>query len=764
MIICLDTETTGTDFSWGVQPFFITICDDTGNVSFCEFNVDPITRKVAVQRDDVEQVRTAIDGADLIIGQNIKFDCHALATIGVTKFPWRRARDTIVAGHLLHSGMPHNLTAMVLQYLGEDIEHHERELEAAVKDARRLVEREELGWRIARKDDEQNPSFKGMDQVWRADYWLPRAVALHHHHPHPVDGCEHRWLDDLCVGCGGHRWWTVLRDYANADSVWTLPLWFAMEREVRAKNLWAFFEAGMQLPEVIANMERGGATVDLRRLDELVAEYKEKTQAAGELCVKIAKSYDYDLELPKGAANNNSLRHFCFGWDEVTCPKRSAFAPDAEGCGRAFRWGKGEPPRCPKCKRTEGLVVDHRDGLNLPPESRSEKTGEPSLDKDAFTAWELTLDQRSKAGVFTKAFAGKRKQETTVSYLESYKRFGVPTGDGFIVLHPNLNQTGTAHLRMSSDNPNSQNCGKQQETCKACEGTGEVRSTTCVICGGEGEVSYNVRRCFGPAPGREWWAFDFENIELRIPAYECGERKMIELFERPNDPPYFGSQHLLNASVVYPDLFWPIAEQKGEFKRRYGSTWYQWIKNFDFALSYGCGREKGDATARKSGAYALIKSSFKELAKLNSSWISYANRHGYVETVPDKTVDPARGYPIMCGRGERGEISPTLPFNYHVSGSAMLATRKAMVRTWNALHGWNHQDRGADRRMILQVHDEIVYDFPAGGVKNLPEVNAIKDLMEKSGDDFGIPLRVAVSYHPKNWAEAVKLKEEAVAA
>ncbi len=127
-------------------------------------------------------------------------------------------------------------------------------------------------------------------------------------------------------------------------------------------------------------------------------------------------------------------------------------------------------------------------------------------------------------------------------------------------------------------------------------------------------------------------------------------------------------------------------------------------------------------------------------------------------------MDPGRGYPIQCARGERGEISPTLPFNYHVSGSAMWATRKAMVRTWSALVGWNHQDRGADRRMILQVHDEIVFDFPAGGAKNLPEVNAIRDIMVKSGEDMGIPLRVAVSYHPENWATAVKLKEEAVAA
>lgn len=746
-----------------MQPFLVTVCNEEGVVSYFEWDVDPLTRKVAVEKEDVQHIESILSDAEGIVGHGIKFDAHALATVGV-RFPWRKTRDTIVAGHLLHSGMPRNLTDMVMQYLGEDIKPLEDVLERAVKEARTLVGRDDFAdrhgrWYTARKDDPKAPSVD--QEVWRADYWLPREVARTLRYPEPNGGCEHKWLENVCCECRGHHWWTACSEYATADSGWTLPLWFALEREIKAKGRWGYFQAGMELPEIIATMERDGCTINLAKLDEIAAEYKAESEAAGRLCVNIARSLDYELDLPEGA-NNGSLRQFCFGYDDVTCPRPSPFNPEAAGCGKAFRWGSKKPPGCPKCKRTEGLLTTHHDCLNLPPVTHSDKTGEPSLDKEAFAVWELTLDERSKQGVFVSTLAGKRKRDTAISYLEAYRRFGVPQQPGWVVIHSSLNQTGTAHLRMSSNSPNLQNVGKQMQRCQACDGRGKVGGGECVACQGEGEVSFNLRRCFGPAPGREWWSFDFENIELMIPAYESGERKMIELFERPDDPPYFGSQHLLNASVIWPDLFWPIAEQKGEFKRRYASTQYQWTKNFDFALAYECGEATGDRSARKAGAWRAIKSTFTELNKLSKSYIAFANRNGYVETLPDKTIDSQHGYPIMCGRGEGGGISPTLPFCYHVSGTAMWSTRKAMVRTARALDGWNHQDR-CDRRLVAQIHDELVFDFPAGGAKNLPEVNRVKQLMEESGRDIGVPLRVSVGYHPVSWAEAVKLKAEGAA-
>jgi DNA polymerase I-like protein with 3'-5' exonuclease and polymerase domains len=306
---------------------------------------------------------------------------------------------------------------------------------------------------------------------------------------------------------------------------------------------------------------------------------------------------------------------------------------------------------------------------------------------------------------------------------------------------------------MSSDSPNSQNVSKKLRTCRACKGAGEVGENECRVCKGEGEVSYSLRRAFRPPPGFELWAFDYENIELVIPAYECHEPKMIELFERPDDPPFFGSYHLLCASIAYPDLFWPIAEKKGEFKKRYAATWYQWIKNTDFAKSYGAGRAKVDTTARKAGVYDAINAELGGLTALSEYYVNFARKYGYVETIPDKTVDPRRGYPIMTSRGGHSrDVSPTIPFNYHVSGTACWGMRKAMPRVHNYLAEVSRTTQ-QEHRICVQVHDELLCLFPAGGRRNLPKARMVKSLMEKSGDDIGIPLRVSMSWHPKSWAE-----------
>ncbi len=82
----------------------------------------------------------------------------------------------------------------------------------------------------------------------------------------------------------------------------------------------------------------------------------------------------------------------------------------------------------------------------------------------------------------------------------------------------------------------------------------------------------------------------------------------------------------------------------------------------------------------------------------------------------------------------------------------MWCTLKAMIRCQKYLDELTEADeRGY--YMTLQVHDEIVFDFPKGGKNNLPRVRRLKRLMEESGEDIGIPLKVAITYNPTSWAE-----------
>src|SRR5271165_4384711 len=95
-------------------------------------------------------------------------------------------------------------------------------------------------------------------------------------------------------------------------------------------------------------------------------------------------------------------------------------------------------------------------------------------------------------------------------------------------------------------------------------------------------------------------------------------------------------------------------------KKKYASSYYQWIKNLDFALQYNCGEDKADATARRKGAYQSLKQKFSKLEELNQKYIRDANKLGYVETLPDKKINPNKGYPLLCSRGAWGKVKPTL--------------------------------------------------------------------------------------------------------
>src|SRR5690606_25507846 len=99
-----------------------------------------------------------------------------------------------------------------------------------------------------------------------------------------------------------------------------------------------------------------------------------------------------------------------------------------------------------------------------------------------------------------------------------------------------------------------------------------------------------------------------------------------------------------------------------------------------------------DKAFRRKGAHAMLKQRFSRLEKLNRKWIDFANRHGYVETMPDRTVDPNRGYPLMCTRTNYGRVLETVPLNYHIQGTAMWWMHRAMDKCQAQLDEWRARD------------------------------------------------------------------------
>ena len=67
-----------------------------------------------------------------------------------------------------------------------------------------------------------------------------------------------------------------------------------------------------------------------------------------------------------------------------------------------------------------------------------------------------------------------------------------------------------------------------------------------------------------------------------------------------------------------------------------------------------------------------------------------------------------------------------------------------------------------NHHMIMQIHDELVFDFPAGrGAEpwktNIGKARRLKMLMEEGGDNIGVPTPVSFKYHPHTWSKGISV-------
>lgn len=705
MIIAIDTETSGLDLRHRARPFFVTAVREDGVQTWWEWPLCPRTREVRADPADVAEITALVEAADELVGHNVKFDATALRAVGACPggWPWGKTHDTTYLAHLVASNQPKDLTALALLYLAHDIGPLEERLGDAVKKARNYVKRkafvERFGeWETAREDHPGLPSNGGKN-TWRSDYWLPAALYAH--------AVEHE-LNDLPDGA--EAWGGVLREYANADSAVTLPLYKVLRAEVARRGRLALYEERRKLLRVAYTMECNGLTIDRAAKTEMAARLVKERAEHAERCHAIARKYGHELVFPKGASPNDNVRTFCF---------------DVLGL---------EPVRDSKAK-----------------------TDAPSLNADTAIPYYLkTLPEGTDGGDFIRALVGKRARDTGLAFSASWDKYSlpVPGAGGYATIHATFNPASTDTIRFSSRHPNAQQIGKKDK---------DANGLPTVV----------MRKAFGPAPGREWWSLDFANIELRIPAYLSGERDLIDLFERADEPPFYGSEHLLNFSVVYPDIWEDAVRRVGInkagpwVKEEYKGSWYGDVKNGDFAVGYLAGDETADKAFKRPGSRRRLKERFAKKEAAVAETLKFAERHGYVETIPDRTVDPTRGYPLMTSRTEYGKVKPTLPWSYKIQGTAGWVANRAATRCLELLDGWNRGPAGNKWKLIGYVHDELIFDFPKRADprsdpkrSNAGRVREIKRLMERGGDDLVTPVRVvaSVEYHPRNWGDGVGVK------
>jgi DNA polymerase I len=273
-------------------------------------------------------------------------------------------------------------------------------------------------------------------------------------------------------------------------------------------------------------------------------------------------------------------------------------------------------------------------------------------------------------------------------------------------IHTSFNQAGAATGRLSSSEPNLQNI--------------PVRTP-------RGEA---IRRAFMPCDGCRFLVADYSQIELRLMAHLSGDPAFIDAFLQGGDI------HRQTAALIFGV---PAGSVTGEMRAR--------AKTINFATIYGQGpfalsRQLGIA---QDDAKSFIAKYFERFAGVRSfldRQIEFAREHGYVETVFGRRryVPEVRERNFnLRAYGERNAQNSPL------QGSAADLIKLAMVRIHGAL-----RDQGLGSRMVLQVHDELVFEVPDAEVETM--TGLVREQMEHVVP-LRVPLVVDIGVGP-NWLEA----------
>lgn len=309
-------------------------------------------------------------------------------------------------------------------------------------------------------------------------------------------------------------------------------------------------------------------------------------------------------------------------------------------------------------------------------------------------------------------------QKLKTTYIKPFPELVDPK-DGRI--HTTYNQTGTGTGRLSSENPNLQNVPIKTE------------------------LGQEFRQAFIAEDGYQLVSFDYSQIELRIVAHIAKDKKMITAFKNGLDI------HTATAAEVFEV---PIEKVTSEMRRQ--------AKALNFGIIYGMGsvgfaRSVGVTTQRAREFITQYFSDFSGIADYMEKTKAKAHNTGYVETIFGRRrqiLDIHSAMPRVQAQAERMAI------NHPIQGTAADLIKLAMVKIHQFLHfpqGIPQEtplprdalDNGVPCKLLLQVHDELVFEIKTDLVKKLAP--QIKEIME-SVYKLDVPIVVDVK-HGQNWKD-----------
>ncbi len=274
-------------------------------------------------------------------------------------------------------------------------------------------------------------------------------------------------------------------------------------------------------------------------------------------------------------------------------------------------------------------------------------------------------------------------------------------------VHTSFNQAVTATGRLSSSDPNLQNIPVR---------TAEGRRIRAAFVAGE--------------PGWLLLSADYSQVELRVLAHLSGDENLIAAFREGLDV------HRATAARIFGC---PLHDVSAELRGR--------AKAINFGIVYGMGANRlaRDTGMEQDEARRFIEGYFAAYPKIKAyldGQVEHARQHGYVETVL------GRRRPLQDIRAARRMVranAERMALNTPIQGSAADIIKLAMVRLDRRL-----REEGLRARMLLQVHDELLFEAPAEEADRLEAI--VREEME-GAFPLSVPLAVDVG-RGQTWLEA----------
>jgi len=280
------------------------------------------------------------------------------------------------------------------------------------------------------------------------------------------------------------------------------------------------------------------------------------------------------------------------------------------------------------------------------------------------------------------------------TYVDAFPRLVNPeTGR----IHTSFNQTVAATGRLSSSDPNLQNI--------------PIRT----------DIGSRIRKGFVPDSGWVFLGADYSQIELRILAHFSGDESFVRAFRQGIDV------HRQTASIIFEV---EIEDVTPEMRAR--------AKTINFATLYGQGAYSlgQQLDISRDEAEEFIEEYFERFSGVRDfldAQVEKAEEQGYVETL----LGRRRYVPeLKSGNWNVRQFGRRVAQNTPIQGTAADLIKEAMIEIHRAL-----EEEGLPGRMLLQVHDELVFEVPEGEVEALRET--VVEKME-GAVELDVPLVVDV--------------------